>query len=131
MSKRNILVVEDNDLQQALYSALSRKFDLTISMVKSCRDALKRIEESSDYNLVLMDLGLADINGCDCAQKIREIDGTRGTHTPIVAVTGHTSEEYKRDCFNAGMDGFLCKPFTVDQFGETVNQWCGENSPNE
>lgn len=123
MAKRNILIVEDNELQQTLYRALSRKFDLSIVMVKSCREAIEALKLSADYDLVLMDLGLADINGCDCSRKIRELDDERGTHTPIVAVTGHTSDDYKEDCFSAGMDGFLSKPFTVDQFGQTVDRW--------
>jgi CheY-like chemotaxis protein len=122
MTQRNILIVEDNDLQQALYGALSRKFDLNMKMVKSCVDALRAVSEGDNYDLILMDLGLADTNGCDCARRIRDFEKTRGTHTPIVAVTGHTTDEYKNDCFDSGMDGFLCKPFSLDEFGAAINK---------
>lgn len=121
--RHNILIVEDNELQRTLYMALSRKFNLSVEMVKSCREAVEALKQSDQYHLILMDLGLADTNGCDCAQKLRELERQRGTHTPIVAVTGHTSDEYRSECFQAGMDGFLSKPFTVDQFGETVDKF--------
>lgn len=125
MAQRNVLIVEDNDLQQALYNALARKFDLRLKMVKSCKDAVQAVADDTEIDLILMDLGLADTNGCDCAAKIRELEKERGTHTPIVAVTGHTTREYQTDCFDAGMDGFLSKPFTVDQFCATLEKHTG------
>lgn len=123
MKNRNILIVEDNDLQHTLYQALSKRFNLSLKMVKSCKDAVSAIESSDQYHLILMDLGLTDLNGCDCARKIRLIEKARGSHTPIVAVTGHTSHEYQTDCLNAGMEGYLSKPFSIEQFGATIEKW--------
>lgn len=123
MINRNILIVEDNDLQHTLYQALSKRFNLSLKMVKSCKDAVSAVETSNDFHLILMDLGLSDLNGCDCARKIRLIEKARGSHTPIVAVTGHTSPEYQADCHNAGMEGYLTKPFTIEQFGATIDKW--------
>lgn len=123
MAQCKILIVEDNDLQQALYSALSKKFDLDLTMVKTSRDALRILQGDSDFDLILMDLGLADTSGCECAKQIRAAELDLGVHIPIVAVTGHTTEEYKNECFEAGMDGFLCKPFKVSEFGATVKRF--------
>jgi CheY-like chemotaxis protein len=120
---RNILIVEDNDLQHTLYNALSKRFNLELKLVKSCRDAVAAVEESDTYHLILMDLGLSDINGCDCAKKIRSIEKSRGGRTPIVAVTGHASEDYQADCEKAGMDGFLGKPFSIEQFSDAIEKW--------
>jgi CheY-like chemotaxis protein len=123
MAQCNILIVEDNDLQQALYSALSKKFDLDLTMVKTSRDALKTLGENSSFDLILMDLGLADTNGCECARRIREAEVALGVRIPIVAVTGHTNDDYKRECFDAGMDGFLSKPFSVTEFFAVVKRF--------
>jgi CheY-like chemotaxis protein len=127
MKNRNILIVEDNDLQHTLYQALSKRFNLSVKLVKSCKDAVMAMESSDGYHLILMDLGLADLNGCDCAKKIRLIEKERGSHTPIVAVTGHTGTEYRIDCHNAGMEGYLAKPFTIEQFGATIDKWARQD----
>ena len=123
MAQCKILIVEDNDLQQALYGALSKKFDLDLTMVKTSHDALRVLHDDSSFDLILMDLGLADTNGCECAKLIRAAEPDLGVHIPIIAVTGHNNDEYRTECFEAGMDGFLSKPFTVTEFGATVKRF--------
>ncbi|MDZ4836971.1 MAG: response regulator [Candidatus Melainabacteria bacterium] len=123
MINRHILIVEDNDLQHTLYNALSKKFNLSLTMVKSGSDGVAAVEAADKYHLILMDLRLTDMNGCECAKQIRVIEKKRGSHTPIIAVTGHTSAKYQNDCKEAGMDGYLSKPFTIEQFSDTIENW--------
>lgn len=127
----NILIVEDNTLQQSLYNALAAKFGLSIQLVSNCVEAVEALGSDVEYNFVLMDLGLADLDGCGCTKKIRELEASSGRHTPIIAVTGHASEEYKQRCFEAGMDDFLSKPFTVDLFLSTLRKWSTESSKQD
>ncbi len=125
---RNILIVEDNELQRTLYTALSRRFNLKLNIVTNCKEAVEVLETNGDepYQLILMDLGLSDINGCECARRIRDLEIKRGSRTPIVAVTGQTSKEYENSCYEAGMDGFLSKPFSIEQFADTLLKFCGD-----
>ncbi|MBX3152948.1 response regulator [Candidatus Obscuribacterales bacterium] len=123
MAQCNILIVEDNDLQQALYRALSKKYNFDLTMVKTSREALETLHKNPTFDLILMDLGLADTNGCECSRRIREAEIDLGVRIPIVAVTGHTTEEYKNECFEAGMDGFLSKPFSVTEFGAAIKRF--------
>jgi CheY-like chemotaxis protein len=118
-----LLIVEDNSFQHSVYKALAKKFGFQLQMVMSCKDALAALDRPEPFAIILMDLNLSDTNGCDCAKLVREIDTQFGRHTPIVAVTGHTQDDSKASCLAAGMDDFLAKPFSLDDFKTMIDKW--------
>ncbi len=116
-----ILVVEDNKTQQRLMKILADRLGIDAHIVSNATEALAALSESS-YCLVLMDWHLPGMDGLECTKHIRQMDATKGRHTPVVAVTGKGDEALKR-CLNGGMDGFLAKPFTIAQFQEVIDRW--------
>src|SRR5262249_29784037 len=128
MTNRHLLIVEDHPLQQRVYQSLATKFDFSLRLASSCCEAVEAMEAQPHYSLILMDMSLADVDGCECTRRLRELDARHGQHTPIVAVTGHTVDEYKTMCMEAGMDDFLAKPFSIQQFEDLLERWAGSAS---
>lgn len=122
MTEKRLLFVEDNSNQQALYKALSKRFGFNAKLVNNCREALEACKESEMFDLILMDMSLEEIDGCQCTLMIRQMD-EKGKNVPIVAVTGHATDEYRVKCLGSGMDDFLPKPFSLDDFGAMLDKW--------
>jgi len=127
MVEKRLLFVEDNSNQQALYKALSKRFGFKAQMATNCREALKACQENEMYDLILMDMSLEEIDGCQCTGMIRDI-GEAGKNVPIVAVTGHVTDDYRVRCIDSGMNDFLPKPFSVDDFGAMLDKWTKSQS---
>ncbi len=122
MSEKRILFVEDNSNQQALYKALSKRFGFSANLATNCREALDACKGNEMFDLIFMDMSLEEIDGCQCTALVRQMENG-GKNVPIVAVTGHVTNEYKDRCLNSGMDDFLPKPFSMDDFGAMIDKW--------
>ncbi len=127
MAEKRLLFVEDNSNQQALYKALSKRFGFKAQLVSNCREALKACQENEMYDLILMDMSLEEIDGCQCTGMIRELNEFC-KNVPIVAVTGHVSDDYRVRCLDSGMNDFLPKPFGIDDFGAMLDKWTKNRS---
>jgi len=105
-----VLVAEDYET--------NRKVVLQMLGLMGCRadavaNGLEAVEaaERVDYDVILMDLQMPEIDGLAATAEIRRLEAARGRHTPIIlAVTAHALEEDRRRCLEAGMDGYLVKP---------------------
>jgi len=110
-----ILVAEDNviNIQVAKYilSAISSKIDF----VMNGEDAVNHFINQS-YDLILMDVKMPIMDGYEATIKIRQIESEQamGKRIPIIAMTASSLYDEAQACLNAGMDGFLSKPYTVD-----------------
>ena len=66
-----------------------------------------------DWDFVLMDVSMPKMDGLEATRRIRAHETSHGgQHTPIIALTAHAYTEDRQACVQAGMDGFLSKPFT-------------------
>jgi len=76
--------------------------------------------EREPFDLVLMDVQMPEMDGLRATSAIRELEKTRGIHTPIVAVTAHAMEGDRERCLAAGMDGYVSKPLRVGELFQVV-----------
>jgi CheY-like chemotaxis protein len=83
------------------------------------RGALERIREEN-FDVVLMDLQMPDMDGLEATALIREWENTRGGRTPIIALTAHSMKGDRERCLAAGMDTYVTKPFDVNRLLEVV-----------
>jgi CheY-like chemotaxis protein len=101
VSRRTILVVEDNPVEQQVVSLLVTRFGFVPEVVPTGYKALEKVA-SGDYAAVLMNYVLPVMDGPECAERIREVEMAK----PWRAVDG-TRER----CLQAGMDDYLSKPY--------------------
>lgn len=105
--KRRILVVDDNHDSA---DSLATMLQLMGHDTELAHDGLEAVERAETYrpDLVLLDIGLPQINGYEAARRIREHQW--GKHMLVIALTGWGQEEDKRRAMEAGFDHHLTKP---------------------
>lgn len=104
-----ILIIEDNyQLATSMRSALNSQY--VIELAQTGEDALFRCVESS-FDLVILDLGLPDMNGLEVCTSLRAANHTM----PILIVTGEDDPKSVVALLDAGADDYLVKPFRVDE----------------
>jgi len=112
---RNLLVVEDVELNSKILVALLENTGLIIKCVENGKEALDEIENNPDkYDIVFMDLQMPVMNGYDATRKIRALPGQNKEKLPIIAMTANVFKEDIENCIEAGMNDHLGKPLDID-----------------
>ena len=125
-TKARILLCEDNEMNQNLCIKFLQKFDATADIAENGLVAIDRFSKN-DYDLILMDLQMPELDGISASKRIRNLEVEKDLpHTPIIAITANVFEEDKLACRNAGMDGFLSKPVSLNDFKETLHAFLPE-----
>jgi signal transduction histidine kinase/CheY-like chemotaxis protein len=114
-----ILVAEDTDENRELVSELLKKRGHSVVGVADGRQALDELEKNH-YDVVLMDEQMPRMDGLDATRAIRQKEKATGKHQVVVALTGNVAEEDKQQRVEAGMDGFVPKPFEMHALFDTI-----------
>lgn len=107
----NILLVEDDKINQILAIKILEKEGCSYVVANHGLEAVEAIREK-DFDLVLMDVQMPEMDGYTATKKIRsmETDGIIKGRTPIMAMTAHASSQERDKALEAGMDEFISKP---------------------
>ncbi len=114
-----VLVAEDTDENRELVSELLKKRGHSVVAVSDGRQALDELEKNP-YDIVLMDEQMPRMDGLEATRAIRQKEKSTGRHQLVVALTGNVTEEDKQQRVEAGMDGFLPKPFEMYALFDTI-----------
>jgi len=110
IKEANILLVEDNFSNQQIIILYIKNEVRKIEVAYNGKEALDKFGKAK-YDLILMDVQMPIMDGFKATQKIREIEKSTNTHTPIIAVTANAFPEDKERCMASGMDDYISKPF--------------------
>jgi signal transduction histidine kinase/CheY-like chemotaxis protein len=119
-----ILVAEDNPVNKEVALSMLESFGLNVDTVENGKEAFDA-SALVQYDLVLMDMQMPIMDGLEATKKIRlreEIDQQFSKY-PIVALTANAVEGDMQRCINAGMDGYLSKPFSKAQLYDVITPW--------
>jgi CheY-like chemotaxis protein/HPt (histidine-containing phosphotransfer) domain-containing protein/anti-sigma regulatory factor (Ser/Thr protein kinase) len=110
-----VLLVEDNSVNRILTQKQLTKLGHHLDAVTNGQDGVTAAL-TGQYDVVLMDRHLPDLDGVEATQRIRaaEADLASGRRIPIVAVTADAIAGHREECLAAGMDGFLTKPVDIE-----------------
>ena len=109
----NILLVEDNLINQKIVLLSLKKTVKNIDIANNGKEALDKFG-SAKYDVILMDIQMPIMNGFVTTKKIRNIEKSTSTHTPIIAITANALLGDKEECIASGMDDYLSKPFQIE-----------------
>lgn len=113
-----VLLVEDSAAMRTFVgSVLEAAGDYVVDEVKDGFDAL-RLVPRADYNLVVTDINMPDINGLELIHAIRQ--HARHAHTPLVVITTNDRERDVERALKLGASAVLTKPFTPEDLLDTV-----------
>jgi len=115
-----VLLVEDNVVNRKLGTAMLAKLGCQVDVAVNGREAVE-MSARLPYHLIFMDCQMPVMDGYEATAEIRKLEGA-DRHTPIVALTAAAMAEDRERCARVGMDGYLTKPFTLEQLREMVER---------
>jgi signal transduction histidine kinase/ActR/RegA family two-component response regulator len=121
-----ILLAEDNPVNQKVASAILAKMGHQVQVAENGARAVRAVEEA-DYDLVLMDCEMPEMDGYAATRAIRNL-GARGG-IPIVAMTAYAMPEDRQRCLDTGMDDYVPKPISIERLAETIDRLRSHPSP--
>ncbi|NKB32895.1 MAG: response regulator [Pseudomonadales bacterium] len=113
LPKLRALIADDNAISRMVLSRLLEKDHHDVVSVANGREAIDYIE-GNNIDVVLMDIHMPEMDGLTATQKIRDMDIDK-SQLPIIAITANSSNEEKTRAKNAGMNGFIGKPFRYEE----------------
>ncbi len=109
----NILLVEDNAINQKIVILSLKNKVRNVDVASNGKEALDKFG-TTKYDIILMDIQMPVMNGIIATKKIRELEESTNTHTPIIAITANALTGDKESCLAAGMNEYISKPFQVE-----------------
>ncbi|MBK7981353.1 MAG: response regulator [Ignavibacteriae bacterium] len=125
-NKPILLLVEDNPISRKVEKKLLEDAGYYVDCVDNGLEAIEKVK-SANYNLVLMDIELKDLNGLETTKKIRSLSEPV-SKIPIVAVTAHSSMKDREKCLLAGMNDYISKPINITFLKMTIDQWLNKSA---
>lgn len=122
LKKINLLVVEDNPMNQKLIIKILELWDCPFEIASNGYVAIEKSKEKK-FDVILMDIHMPDIDGCETTQKIRANAENPNQDTTIIALTAAALLDEKNRALEAGMDDFLTKPFSPKQLKIHLGKW--------
>ena len=116
---KRILIVEDNEINQLVLGNMIEAMGIDYDIAIHGEEALS-ISESTDYDLILMDLQMPVMDGVTAASKLKQRDGFS---TPIIAVTANVMPTDIKRAKEAGMDDYLAKPIDMKHLKQAIDRW--------
>ncbi|MCP4715743.1 MAG: response regulator, partial [Deltaproteobacteria bacterium] len=118
-----ILVAEDDYVNQQVISEILQKFGYYAEIVVNGHEAVAKLEQH-DFDLVLMDVQMPEMDGIEATQIIRDpVSRVRDHKVPVIAVTAHAMAGDRERFLEAGMDDYVAKPLQMNELIEMIRRF--------
>jgi CheY-like chemotaxis protein len=124
----SILVAEDNPVNQRLVTRLLEKRGYVVVGVETGEEALRALTQAP-FDLVLMDVQMPEMDGCEATGAIRAREQGTDAHLPIIALTAHAMKDDREKCLAAGMDAYLTKPIKPEELYAAIERLVTSTTP--
>jgi len=121
-----VLLAEDNPVNQQVAVAMLVKRGHEVHVSSNGREALKAVQER-DYDVVLMDIQMPEMDGFEATHAIRALP--KGKDLPIIGLTAHALSGERERCLSHGMTDYLAKPFKAHELFALVEGTAGPKAP--
>ncbi|MDR3554876.1 MAG: response regulator [Syntrophobacteraceae bacterium] len=132
MFTARVLHAEDITVNQLVAVFMLEGLGCSVEVASNGREAVEAFS-GADFDLVLMDCRMPELDGYQAARIIKDNElqkwkdqtggGGRKRRTSIIALTAHAMPEDREICLASGMDDYLGKPFSRDQLSSVLNRW--------
>ena len=109
-----ILLAEDNAVNQKVASRMLEREGHRVEVAGSGREAIAMLQQD-EFDLVLMDVQMPDLDGLQATTHIRQMERISGRRLPIVAMTAQSGDADRQRCLKAGMDAYVSKPIRLSE----------------
>ncbi len=115
----HVLLAEDGLTNQKLAIALLEKNRHSVVVASNGKEAIAALA-SGQFDVVLMDVEMPEMDGLEATAVIRAKERQTGEHVPIIAMTAHAMKGDRDRCLEAGMDDYVSKPVRSAILFETI-----------
>ncbi len=124
----NILLVEDNDFNMEIAEVILTDAGATVEKAVDGKMATEMFaaSELNTYDLILMDIMMPIMDGCEATRVIRALDRRDAKETPIIAMSASTFSEEIARCKDAGMNSHIPKPLNVGKLMKKIKKYCSK-----
>lgn len=125
LTGRRILVVEDIAVNREIAAGILKRAGADVEFANDGQNCLDLVagNPSGYYDLILMDIMMPVMDGVEATKGIRQMRDTTKAKVPIVAMTANTSERDRKLAFEAGMDAFTEKPFSIESLLPVITRF--------
>ncbi|HYZ15107.1 MAG TPA: response regulator [Candidatus Acidoferrum sp.] len=118
-----LLLAEDQEVNRRV--TVLQLAELNFRRVETVRNGAEAVRAvaTGEFDLVLMDVHMPEMDGFAAAQAIREAERETGKHVIIIALTANALAGDRRACLDAGMDDYLSKPLRVQALRSMLERW--------
>ncbi|MET0262401.1 MAG: response regulator [Rariglobus sp.] len=118
-----LLLADDNAVNQKVGAALLKKLGYATDVVADGRQVLEALDKK-DYDIVLLDVQMPEMDGYEAARAIRMRDADTSWKRPhLIAMTGNAMQGDREKCLEAGMDDYIAKPVRIDELVTALERW--------
>ena len=121
LSGKRVLLVDDDVRNVFALSSALEQYDMDIVYAENGREALEALGEHADFDLILMDMMMPEMDGYEAMRRIREIP--QFEKLPIIALTAKAMKEDRNKCIEAGASDYVSKPFQTEQLLSLMRVW--------
>ncbi|HVX09863.1 MAG TPA: response regulator [Pirellulales bacterium] len=128
-----LLLAEDSLVNQKLALALLVPYGHVVEVAGNGAEAVRKWT-GQQFDLVLMDVQMPEMDGLEATRIIREAEKANGRHTPILALTAHAIKGDRELCLETGMDAYISKPVRAPELyaaiDRLISQYPGSRTPH-
>lgn len=115
-----VLLAEDNEVNQRVALSILNKMGFQPEIANNGAEVLEKMQET-DYDLILMDVQMPEMDGLEASQKIRQ--EMNNDQVIIIAMTANAFKEDREKCLAAGMNDYISKPVKIEVLYNTLLKW--------
>jgi CheY-like chemotaxis protein len=123
----HVLLAEDNKINQQVAEELLAQAGLKVTIANNGREAVEMLEDKNEYEAVLMDMQMPEMDGYEATRAIRQ--NPEFADLPIIAMTANVMAGDREKCLEAGMNDHVAKPIEPDKLFKTLVQWIAPRDP--
>lgn len=118
LKDKTILVVEDEETNWFLLRDILEGFSAKVLWAEIGQKAIDMVSEGEKFDLILMDIHLPSMDGLEVTERIKAMD----QNIPIIAQTAFALDNEIQNCYDAGCDGVILKPFSIPELSAAIKK---------
>jgi len=125
LSGKKILITDDDVRNIFSLTKALEKYKVEVVLAMDGKQALERMKENPDIDVVLMDMMMPEMDGYETIKEIRKMPVY--SRLPIIAITAKSMIGEREKCISAGASDYISKPVDIDQLLSLLRVWLYEN----
>lgn len=123
LKNRKVLIVDDDMRNVFALTTILENKNIQVEFAENGKDGIKKLEEMSDFDLILMDIMMPEMDGFEAMKRIRSIPAYK--KIPIIAITAKAMKNDKEKCIDAGASDYISKPINIEKLFSLMKVWLG------